>query len=304
VLVSMPHDFSERLLGPVPSGVTIDVWTGEQDPLPGREHVEFFVPSPQPATYAATLRALPTMPNLRVVQLLSAGAEWIAGQVPEPAILCNARGAHSAATAEWILTAILSSLRQFSTFHDRQLAGRWQPKSTDELTGKHVAIVGYGSIGVAVEQRIAPFGVTVARVASRARPGVLAMTEIEAVLADADIVVILVPLTASTRGLVDEKFLSRMKPGALLVNAARGPIVDTDALVGHLEQGRIRAALDTVHPEPLPEGHRLWQAPGLLLTPHVAGSTTSIMPRTYSLVAAQLRRYVAGEPLENVIADY
>ena len=111
----------------------------------------------------------------------------------------------------------------------------------------------------------------------------------------------MVPMTPATRGLVDAGFLARMKDGALLVNASRGAVVDTDALVRELESGRLRAALDVTDPEPLPEGHPLWRAPGLLLTPHVAGSTTLTLPRAYAFVGSQLRRYVRGEPLENVV---
>jgi len=114
-----------------------------------------------------------------------------------------------------------------------------------------------------------------------------------------------VPMTDETRGLVDAGFLGSMRDGALLVNVSRGPVVDTDALVAELGSGRLRAALDVTEPEPLPAGHPLWASPGLLLSPHVGGNTSAFLPRAYALVADQLRRYRAGEPLANVISgDY
>ena len=127
------------------------------------------------------------------------------------------------------------------------------------------------------------------------------MNELPEALPRADVVVLLVPVTDQTRHLVDADFLARMKDGALLVNAARGPIVDTDALLSELTAQRITAALDVTDPEPLPPGHPLWQAPGLLLTPHVGGAITDATPRAYAVVRDQLGRYAEGEPLQNVI---
>jgi phosphoglycerate dehydrogenase-like enzyme len=110
-----------------------------------------------------------------------------------------------------------------------------------------------------------------------------------------------VPSTEATRKLVDAEFLKTMKDGALLVNAARGAIVDTDALLAELASGRLTAALDVTDPEPLPDGHPLWSAPGLLLTPHVAGAVRASRKRAYEIVADQLARLAAGQPLLNVI---
>jgi phosphoglycerate dehydrogenase-like enzyme len=164
-----------------------------------------------------------------------------------------------------------------------------------------VLIVGYGSIGAAVERRLAGWEVTIERIARHPREGVRPITELHEALEQADVVVILVPVTDETRHLVDAKFLRSMKDGALLVNAARGPIVDTDALLKELTAQRITAALDVTDPEPLPPGHPLWQAPGLLLTPHVGGAITGARDRAYAVVRDQLARYAAGEPLRNVI---
>ena len=168
-------------------------------------------------------------------------------------------------------------------------------------------IVGAGSIGHAIEQHLAPFGVTVTRVARTARPeqDVHAVDELPALLPHADVVVLVVPLTEQTRGLVDAAFLAAMPDGALLINAARGPVVDTAALVTELAGGRISAALDVTDPEPLPAGHPLWQLPNVFLTPHTGGSVVGLLPRAYRLAGEQLRRYVAGETLINqVVGDY
>jgi phosphoglycerate dehydrogenase-like enzyme len=164
-----------------------------------------------------------------------------------------------------------------------------------------VLLVGYGAIGEAIHDRLRPFEVEVVKVARAAREGVHAIDELPDLLPDADVVILVVPLTAATRGLVDAGFLSRMKGGALLVNVARGPVVDTDALLAELRSGRITAAVDVVDPEPLPDGHPLWSAPGLLLTPHVGGASSAMWPRAHRLVRDQLARYAAGEPLANVM---
>jgi phosphoglycerate dehydrogenase-like enzyme len=217
---------------------------------------------------------------------------------------------HDTGTAEWVVTAILSVLRGFGPLARAQARREWaydEVAPTDELAGKRVLIVGAGSIGAAVQARLAPFEVTFTLVARTPRPadGVHGVDELPALLPEADVVVLLVPLTEETRGLVDEKFLAAMPDGALLVNAARGPVARTPALVAELASGRLRAALDVTDPEPLPADHPLWELPNVLLTPHVAGSVRGLLPRAYRLVGEQVRRFVAGEPLVNrVVGGY
>jgi len=283
----------------LPDGMEADVWTGGA-PLPdSKDEVEFIV-LPGGVT-PATLADITKLPKLKVIQLMSAGAERVAPYIPDGITLCNARGAHDAATAEWTVGAIVASLRNFPRFARAQEAGTWDFAVSESVAGKHVLIVGYGSIGAAVERRLAGWEVTVERIARHARPGVRPITELQEALPSADVVVILVPVTDETRHLVNKEFLKGMKDGALLVNAARGPIVDTDALLSELTAQRITAALDVTDPEPLPPGHPLWQAPGLLLTPHVGGAITDATPRAYAVVRDQLGRYAEGEPLQNVI---
>jgi phosphoglycerate dehydrogenase-like enzyme len=293
--------------GGIPDGVRADVWKGGEE-LPGSAtDVEFVVvPFGMPAERAG--RVLSGLPGLKVVQLMSAGADHIRPYLPPGVTLCNARGAHTPATAEWAVGAIIAALREFPRFAVAQHEGRWDSTQTDSVFGKHVLIVGYGSIGEAVERRLAGWEVTVERVARTARPAaggpaVLGLEDLTAALPRADVVVILVPTTGDTRNMVDAKFLAAMKDGALLVNAARGAVVDTDALLAELNSGRLQAALDVTAPEPLPVGHPLWSAPGLLLTPHVGGAVRQARERAYQIVAAQLARYAAGQPLAHVIGE-
>jgi phosphoglycerate dehydrogenase-like enzyme len=268
--------------------------------------VEFYVPSffPSPAGTAV----LGQMRALRVVQALTAGVDWIRPHVPPSVALCNARGAHDASTAEWVVAAMLGSLRSFPLFSAEQAAGRWAYQGTDQLATKNVLIVGYGAIGAAVEQRLAGFEVSVRRVARSPRPAaggageVAGLADLPSLLPEADVVVLLVPYTPETRGLADRAFLSRMKDGALLVNAARGAVVDTAALVAEVASGRLRAALDVTDPEPLPPGHDLWSLPGAFITPHVAASTPVSRQRAARLVREQAEAYLRGEPLRNVIS--
>jgi phosphoglycerate dehydrogenase-like enzyme len=162
-------------------------------------------------------------------------------------------------------------------------------------------ILGYGAIGAAVEARLAPFEVDVIRVARHARAGVHSVEDLESLLPLAEILVVLLPLTPSTRGLLDAHLLGCMRPGALLVNAARGPIIDARALLEMVRSERLRAALDVTDPEPLPPDHPLWDAPGVLITPHFAGDTLAAERRAFALVGEQVRRYLRNEPLANVV---
>jgi phosphoglycerate dehydrogenase-like enzyme len=287
--------------------MTADVWTGGEELPDSAEEVEVIV---MPFRVRPELTAkVARLPNVKLIQLRSAGAETVVSYVPEGVTVCNARGAHDPATAEWVAGVIFAQLRDLPRFVRSQRVGRWDPAMTETLAGKRVLIVGYGSIGAAVERRLAGWEVTVDRVARTARPAsdgdpeVRGIGDLPDLLPDADVVVLLVPVTDETRGLADRKFLAAMKDGALLVNAARGSIVDTRALLRELYSGRLRAALDVTEPEPLPDGHPLWKAPGLLLTPHVGGRVAGGMPRANAVVADQLARYAAGEPLQNVIGD-
>ena len=247
---------------------------------------------------------LAALPELRLVQLLSAGAERFVGRVPEGVVLCNARGAHTPATAEWVMSAVLAAQRGIPHFVREQAAARWSASIQRSLVGARVLVVGAGDIGRAVGRMMAGFDVELTYVARTAREGVRSIEELPDLLPHADVVVLLVPVTPETEGMVDAAFLAAMPDGALLVNAARGVVVDTDALVAELGAGRLRAALDVTEPEPLPDGHPLWSSPGLLLTPHVGGAVPDTNERAAAAVTDQLGRVLAGEPLVNVVDRY
>lgn len=302
----IPHPDGRRLLGELPPDVTVEVLTDPARLPSSPAGVRFWVPPFLAGPDAGALLA--DLPDVEVVQLLSAGADAWAGRMPAGVTLCDARGVHDSATAEWVVGAILSALRGFAPLARAQARREWaydEVAPTDELAGKRVLIVGAGSIGAAVRARLAPFEVTFTLVARTARPeeDVHGVADLPALLPAADVVVLLVPLTGRTRGLVDERFLAAMPDGALLVNAARGPVARTPALLAELASGRLRAALDVTDPEPLPADHPLWELPNVLLTPHVAGSVRGLLPRAYRLVGAQLRRFVAGEELTNRVVD-
>ena len=301
--VWIAHEEGRELLGAVPAGVDVEVCADATTLPSDPAEVRFWVPA-----FPGAADLLPKLTGLRVVQLLSAGVDNWVGQVPSGVQLCDAAGVHDASVAEWVLGAAIGSLRQFPAFARAQQRREWTTAGltpTAELTGKRVLIVGAGSIGRAVEQRLAPFGVTVTRVARTARPeqDVRGVGELPDLLPYAEVVVLLVPLTEQTRGLVDGSFLAALPDGALLINAARGPVVDTAALLTEVASGRISAALDVTDPEPLPAGHPLWELPNVLLTPHVGGAVVGLLPRGYRLVGEQLRRFAAGEPLVNRVVD-
>lgn len=260
----------------------------------GRREAEFLLPDWDDPE---TMEELPRLERVRVVQVLSAGTDWLEDRVPEWAALCNARGTRDAAVAEWVVGALLGdAYGQFTAARER----RWSDAQPRELQGAKVLVVGFGSIGRALEVRLEPFGVEVIGVAGHARAGVHAAGELPDLVGRADAVVLLTPLTADTRGLFDAALLARMRDGALLVNAGRGAVVDTNALVAELETGRLRAVLDVVDQEPLPDDHPLWEL-ALAITPHNAGDTAAADQRALRFAAEQLVRFAHGEPLRNVV---
>jgi phosphoglycerate dehydrogenase-like enzyme len=297
-LVWLP--FEPELLGDPPAGLryeVVDPTSGVPDSV---ADVRFYVPPY--AMSGEVAEVLPRMTSLEVVQTLSAGVDNVRGAVPDGVTLCNGRGIHDASTAELALTLILASLRGVPEFVRDQDRRRWRSRWRPALADRRVLVVGHGSIGAAIERRLLPFEAEVVKVARTARDGVHGWTELPALVPEADVVVLIVPLTDETRGLVDAEFLGRMKEGALLVNVARGAVVVTDDLVAALRSGRVTAAVDVADTEPLPEDSPLWDAPGLLISPHVGGMSSAMWPRAHRLVRDQLHRYAANEELVNVMS--
>ncbi|MFJ1544120.1 2-hydroxyacid dehydrogenase [Streptomyces sp. NPDC088246] len=304
IWMPFPADEIEGL----PEGLNYHFWDGAQDyPADPADCAFYVVPYMKGSQIA--VRPLAGMAQVRIVQTLSAGIDHVEpglGLLPAGVRLCNAKGVHEASTAELALALILASLRGFPGFVHGQDNEEWRAGFYPALADKSVLIVGYGSIGAAIEDRLAPFECArVARVArsarTTARGPVHTLDDLPALLPEADVVVLSTPLNPSTQGLVGAEFLAAMPDGALLVNVARGGVVDTKSLLLELESGRLRAALDVTDPEPLPAGHPLWHAPNVLITPHVGGSTSAFLPRAKRLVAGQLSRFAAGEPVQNVV---
>jgi phosphoglycerate dehydrogenase-like enzyme len=297
VLVALP--FSPDLLPGVPDGFDIEVADATEHWPEAAWQAEFYVPSYQFSERVVEVMA--DMPRLSVVQTLTAGVDHIQASVPKGVTLCNATRVHHTATAELAVGLMISAQRRLPEHVRAQDLEVWDPEMSSSLADKRVLVIGAGNIGRAIEQRLAGFECRTTLVGRTARDDVRGLSELPELLPVSDIVVLIVPLSESTRGMVDAGFLAAMPDDALLVNVARGAVVVTADLLAELRSGRLRAALDVTDPEPLPAGNPLWSAPGTIITPHVGGASTAMWPRSYRLVSEQLRRLAAGEPLLNVI---
>ena len=302
--VWQPFADLEDRTGPVPAGLDVTVWDGTGDLPADAAEVEALV---MPYLSGDRLEeVLGGLPRLRYLQTLTAGTDNLRGKIPDGVRVANARGLHDTATSEIAVTLALAARNQLREYGDQRAAGVWHViGQRPGLADARVLLVGYGSIGKAVLARLKPFECDVTVVARTARTEdgrqVHGFRELPELAASADVVVLVVPLTEDTRGMVGADVLSRLPDGAVVVNVGRGALVDTDALVAELGSGRLNAALDVVDPEPLPEGHPLWSVPGLVLTPHVGGHARAFDPRARRFVAGVLARLAAGDPPLNLV---
>jgi phosphoglycerate dehydrogenase-like enzyme len=243
--------------------------------------------------------------HVHLVQGLTAGYDGVADVLPKDMVFANAASVHETSTSEMTLALILASQRGIPDFVRAAQKGHWAPAWHESLADRSVLLVGYGGVGKAIESKLLAFEASVVRVARTQRTderGVIhAFTELPSLLGAADIVVVVVPLTDETTHLVDEKFLTMMRDGALLVNVARGPVADTDALLAHAKSGRLRLALDVTDPEPLPEGHPLFALENVLISPHVGGATSAALPRMARLLQTQFARMRNGDEPLNIV---
>ncbi|MEV7633024.1 2-hydroxyacid dehydrogenase [Microbacterium sp. NPDC089318] len=305
LLVTVPSDRLAENLGVLPKGVELRIWDLASPAPAGR--IDIVVPP-----YMGGSAALKNLDGLEIglVQGQSIGYDGVADNLPAGLAFANAASVHEASTAELALALMLAAQRQLPRFVLAQQQGEWSPVFAESLADRRVLLVGFGGVGKAVAQRLAPFEAPFTAVARSARTEqvdglgaieVHGIDELPDLLPDAEIVVLSLPASDETHHLFDAAMIERMAPGALLVNVGRGPLIDTDALVAALNAERIRAALDVFEQEPLPAEHPLWATPGVLISPHVGGASTAMNPRIARLIRSQIERMLAGEPPLNVV---
>lgn len=284
------------------AGVEVSVWQID-DPAPATAFDLLVLPY---MIAAPRLKDLP--PGIAaVIQAQTLGYDAVADWLPPGFVFCNAVEVHEASTAELAMGLIIASQRGFPGFAAAQREGRWAHSRQPGVAGARILLLGAGGVSNELLRRLEPFEADVVRVARSARVDELgpihAAAELPDLLPEADVVVVAVPLDEHTRGMVDHRFLDRMKSGALLVNVARGPVVDTGALLQHLENGHIRAALDVTDPEPLPPDHPLWRARNVMITPHVGGHTYAMGPRIQRVVRRQIALLQSGQRPQNIVIE-
>ncbi|WP_394554080.1 2-hydroxyacid dehydrogenase [Agromyces sp. MMS24-JH15] len=286
--------------GGFPDDVDVALW--DLDSPPPAAEIDLVVPPYMGSS--AKLGALAGV-RTRLVQSQSIGYDDVAANLPAGHVFANAASVHETSTAELALALILAAQRGIPEFVRAAVEGRWAPERRASLADRRVLLLGTGGVGQAIEDRLAPFEVALTRVASRARDDdrghVHGIDELPDLLPRAEIVIVGVPLTHATTGLVDAAFLAALPDGALVVNIARGRVADTAAILAEAASGRLRFALDVTDPEPLPEGHPLFALPNVLISPHVGGASTAMMPRMARLVRRQVKRMLAGDEPVNVV---
>ena len=303
VVVCLPDMPEREHMGELPANVEVRLASPEPAPLPDLAEVDLVVPLSR--IRASLLESLAGPPGrLRVIQTLSAGVDWLSGRVPDHVTVCNARGVYDVPLAEWVVGAILAMQRGLVQARDQQVTHEWAAMEPPELSGRRVVVLGLGSIGTAIADRLRPFGVELIGIGRTARDGVRGLAELDEVLRDADVVVNILPLTSETTGLLDARRLGLLQDGALVVNAGRGRTIDSEALVTELRSGRLRGALDVHAIEPLPATDPLWDLPNVLVSPHMAGDSPDATRRAFELAGDQVRRFARGEPLINQVERY
>lgn len=308
LLVTVPGATLRRALentrGGVPDGVELVEWDLDGPPPAAASGRPIDIVVPPYMGAAARLGVLDGL-EVGLVQSQSIGYDDIPDTLPAGHVFANAATVHETSTAELAVGLAIAAQRGIPDFVRAAAAGRWAPARHDSLADRRVLLLGYGGVGRAIEERLAPFEVELTRVASRARDDergrIHGIDELPALLPEAEVVIVGVPLNDATTGLVDAAFLAALPDGALVVNVARGPVADTDAIVAEATSGRLRFALDVTDPEPLPEGHPLFALPNVLISPHVGGATSAMMPRMARLLRDQIERMSRGDEPRNVV---
>ena len=308
LLVTVPGATLRRALentrGGVPDGVELVEWDLDGPPPAAASGRRIDIVVPPYMGAAARLGVLDGL-EVGLVQSQSIGYDDIPDALPAGHVFANAATVHETSTAELAVGLAIAAQRGIPDFVRAAAAGRWAPARHDSLADRRVLLLGYGGVGRAIEERLAPFEVELTRVASRARDDergrIHGIDELPALLPEAEVVIVGVPLNDATTGLVDAAFLAALPDGALVVNVARGPVADTDAIVAEATSGRLRFALDVTDPEPLPDGHPLFALSNVLISPHVGGATSAMMPRMARLLRDQIERMSRGDEPRNVV---
>ena len=312
IRICLPEYPGVEHVGDLPPNVDV-VWAPEEptpDQLPDFATIDLVVPLRPERAPLIELMAGPSTGRLKVIQTLSAGVDWLVGKVPAHITVCNARGAFDAPLAEWVVGAILAMERGLIQSRDLEITRDWTPFEPTEVAGRRVVILGFGAIGSAVAARLAPFGVDVVGVARSPREGgegvapALGLDSLDEVLPTAQVLVNLLPLSTATTGLLDARRLALLPDDALIVNGGRGKTIDAIGLLRELDAGRLRAVLDVTDPEPLPPESPLWSIPNVVISPHIAGDSAEATVRTFKIAGDQIRRFAAGEPLQNEVPRY
>jgi len=285
----------------LPAGVTHLPTDGIAPAAGDLNKVEFYVPRYMGGPAAISM--IPDMKSLKVIQSPNAGVDDVLKIRPGGVTLCNAAGVHDASTAELAVALAIASRRGFADFAADQVVQRWAHERKPSLTDSNVAIVGYGNIGKMIGTMLENFEVSVTAFSRSGKDGALTFDHFDRLLPTFDVIILIVPLNDQTRHLMNAQRLAAMKNGAALINVARGPVVDTEALIAELNSGRITAGLDVTDPEPLPSDHPLWKARNVIITPHVGGDSEAFTPRGRKLVEEQLARYASGQPLLHIVAQ-
>lgn len=301
--ISFPSQELIDAVGPIPENLKAVLWDLENDPEIPLEDIDIavlpYMANPQ------TLENVHKAPNVKVVQTQTTGFDGMIDLIGDRADINTAAGVHAAATAEMALGLAIASLRGFPQSVRDQQQGRWNPQQWPGLADRTVGLVGVGGIGEEIRKRLEPFEVNLLRFGSTARTDehgeVFATSELAARAPEIEVLILIVPLNDSTRHLVDAQLLAKLPDGATVINVARGPVVDTDAIVAEVASGRLNMASDVFDPEPLPAGHPLWQHPNALVIPHNGGNTKAFFPRMVKLLKKQVQAWAAGNDGENLV---
>ena len=303
LFVTVPTAHLAESIGTLPEGVELEVWDPES-PAP-RERIDLVVcPYMGSSAYLSNLAGL----DIGLVQSQTIGYDGVEGVLPAGIPFANAASVHETSSAELAVALTLAAQRQLPRFVLAQQDGTWSPMFADSLADRKVLLVGFGGVGEAIALRLEPFEINLTVVARTSRPvwherlgrvHVHAIDELPELLPEAEIVILALPGGDTTHHLFDDEMLAKMPAGALLVNIGRGTLIDTDALVR--QQGRIRAALDVLDPEPLPPEHPLWTTPGVLISPHVGGASSAMTPRIARLIRRQIDRMLREESPVNIV---